>query len=69
MIETAWLLDDGRMCVGVNSRGGFGMVPYTSVSALHFSRDVDAHSLRFALCVLGHYTMSERVKAVEHQWG
>jgi hypothetical protein len=66
--ESGWLLDDGRLCVGVCGRR-LKMVTYTDPSAMRFAREVDAEAFRkFALVEEWPETAAVCVPR-EHSWG
>lgn len=65
-METGWLLDDGKLCLGA-CFGGFKLVIYTDPSAIRFSRKIDAESVIVGLKSLG-YSMAHRFTPIEHCW-
>ena len=69
-METGWLLDDGRMCVGVCGNR-FTIVCYTDPSAIRFARKQDAEMTGNVLApVLGVSLFGRNYfQAVEHSWG
>lgn len=66
-METAWLLDDGQLCVGAGSRG-FTMCTYTDERAIRFARREDAERMRNVLANLGMPLTAAHVHPVEHAW-
>lgn len=66
-METAWLLDDGTLCVGANYLG-LTMCPYWDPKALRFAREEDAQNMRIALRAIGMPLTASRVAPVEHAW-
>jgi predicted RNA-binding protein with PUA domain len=69
-METAWLLDDGRMCVGVCGNR-LKVVCYTDPSAVRFSRKQDAEMIGNVLApILGVTTSGNNYfQPIEHSWG
>jgi hypothetical protein len=69
-MQIAWLLDDGRMCVGVCENGGYlKMVSYLSPNAIKLSDKASAECLKTVLNNLGFEEISRRCNPVEHSWG
>jgi hypothetical protein len=68
-MESAWILDDGLMCLGVNNCGAFAIVPYTSMDVIRFTRAEDAANCRRALLHLGATWLVEKCQPVDHAWG
>lgn len=66
-METAWLLDDGTLCLGA-SRLGLTMCPYFDRRALRFAREEDAENMRYALKAIGMPLTARHVAPVEHAW-
>lgn len=67
-METAWLLDDGNLCLGAGHYG-FTMCPYSSPIAIRFAREEDARLMRHVLRGIGLALTANNVKPVEHAWG
>ena len=66
-METGWLLDDGRMCVGMTAFGT-AMTTYTDAAAIRFARRQDAENMRSVFIELGMRAEMENCTAVEHAW-
>lgn len=66
-MESGWLLDDGKLCLGARF-GGFKLVTYTDSSAIRFARKVDAEAAIVGLKCLA-YPHAYKFMAIEHGWG
>ncbi len=66
MEETAWLIDDGKLCLGLGC-GQLCWVTYTDTCAIRFVSRTAAESLLGSLGTLG--GGRRVITAVEHRWG
>lgn len=66
-METGWLLDNGKLCIGAGCRGLI-LCPYTDQRAIRFARGEDAERMRYVLSRIGLVLTARHVQAVEHRW-
>ncbi len=67
-IEFGWLLDNGRLCIGL-SCNQLAMVTYTDPNAIRFARKIDAELMLSAFRSLGMKIAADRLTPIEHGWG